>query len=219
VRKAAVAFLDRLAPDDRTRIGNFGPEIRIAPPAFTSDREVLGQVLATDLQTLGLSSPVWTALDRSITALRTEPGRRVVLLFSDGHNETIAGQIATEVDDVIRRARYNGIMIYVIAFPYTSGRSPFAPGVTVFGQAVTTKKPHPALKEIAGETGGGYFELQPDDPLGPTFARVADELREQYWLGFAAPALDGRVHAIDVRVQRRGLTVRARRSYVADAGR
>jgi hypothetical protein len=44
---------------------------------------------------------------------------------------------------------------------------------------------------------------------------VAEELHSQYLIGFAAPTRDGKVHDLDVRVSVRGLTPRARKSYVA----
>jgi len=74
------------------------------------------------------------------------------------------------------------------------------------------------LRRIADETGGGYFELRRTADLAPTFTRVAQELRSQYLLGFAPAVLDGKLHKLDVRV-RTGLTVRARRSYLATPDR
>jgi hypothetical protein len=53
------------------------------------------------------------------------------------------------------------------------------------------------------------------DELGPTFTRVAQELHSQYVLGFSPAVLDGKVHKLEVRVKRAGMTVRGRRSYVA----
>jgi VWFA-related protein len=223
VRQGAGVFVDRLIAGDRARIGNFGMEIRITPSLFTEDHVILRQVIDTDLQDEG-PSPVWTAVDRSISALRAEPGRKVILLFSDGHDAPSVGQITTDVKDVIHRARYNGILVYVIAFPrYDMRPAIFAPDrdgvLNLLQRPVETRKPHGALKTLASETGGGYLELGPTDALDAAFARVADDLHHQYWLGFAAPALDGRVHSIDVKVRRSGVTVRARKSYVADPRR
>ena len=76
-------------------------------------------------------------------------------------------------------------------------------------------KPDPALRELATESGGGYFELRHAEQLGSTFARVADELHQQYLLGFSPAALDGKIHTLEVRVREAGLTVRARKSYLA----
>jgi len=60
--------------------------------------------------------------------------------------------------------------------------------------------------------------LQAQDDLSATFARVADELHRQYEIGYRVPSLDGKVHTIEVRVTRPGLTVRARRGYLAPKG-
>jgi VWFA-related protein len=75
--------------------------------------------------------------------------------------------------------------------------------------------PDPDLRELAVAGGGGYFELRSTDDLTSTFERVARELHSQYLLGFAAPELDGELHALEVRVKRPDLTVRARRTYLA----
>ena len=70
---------------------------------------------------------------------------------------------------------------------------------------------------MAEETGGGYFELEKSSDLAPTFTRVANELHSQYVLGFSPAALDGKVHRLIVRAKRPGMTVRARKSYLASA--
>jgi hypothetical protein len=78
-----------------------------------------------------------------------------------------------------------------------------------------SQRPDPALATIAGDTGGGYFELTRADDLQSAFARVADELHRQYALGFEPPKLDDKMHEIDVRVGTRGMKVRARKEYFA----
>jgi hypothetical protein len=50
--------------------------------------------------------------------------------------------------------------------------------------------------------------------LAPTFTRVAQELHSQYVLGFA-PATDGKLHKLEVRVASAGAIVRARKSFLA----
>ena len=71
------------------------------------------------------------------------------------------------------------------------------------------------LKRLAEETGGGFFYLEDTASLGPTFSRVAQELHSQYLVGFSPAAMDGKVHKLETRVTKPGLTVRARKSYVA----
>jgi VWFA-related protein len=84
------------------------------------------------------------------------------------------------------------------------------------GKPCTLLKPDPGLRELADEGGGAYFELRGTDDLTSTFARVANELHHQYLIGFTAGTLDGELHRLDVRVRPSNLTVRARRTYLAE---
>lgn len=228
VRDAASEFIRRLLPADRARIGHFSDEIVFAPDTFTSDQSVLLNVLRGPLQPAG-ASPIWTATDRAVTALLKEGGRRVILLMTDGHDDPLTSQVHTDVKDVIYRAEYDEIMLYTIGvsgteWQYSSG-SPFAAGRfggrggRGAGFSSKSDPPDPNLKKLADDSGGRYFYLSPDQNLGSLFARIADELHRQYWLGFVPAKLDGDVHKIEVKVTRPGLSVRARRSYVADSFR
>ena len=75
--------------------------------------------------------------------------------------------------------------------------------------------PDPDLRELANVGGGGYFELTNTDDLATTFARVADELHQQYLLAFTPEKLDGQMHELEVRVKNPNLVARARQNYVA----
>jgi Ca-activated chloride channel homolog len=106
---------------------------------------------------------------------------------------------------VLERTRIENVMIYGIGLEsdYFNG-----------AQRVRTR-PDRGLKNLAEETGGGFFDLKKKDDLGPTFTRVAHELHSQYVLGFAPPVQDGKVHKLELKVKRPGMTVRGRKSYVA----
>jgi Ca-activated chloride channel family protein len=83
------------------------------------------------------------------------------------------------------------------------------------GTRRTRTSPDRGLKKLSEETGGGFFmiELKKGEELGTTFTRVAQELHSQYVMGFTPSSLDGKVHKLEVRVKRPGLTARARKSY------
>ena len=83
------------------------------------------------------------------------------------------------------------------------------------GVRQVSSRPDRSLRRIAEETGGGYFELEKSDALASTFTRVSTELRSQYLMAFTPETLDGKVHKLDVRGKRPGITVRARKSYSA----
>ncbi len=244
VRDAGKAFVRAMLPADAARVGSFSDTIRISPPDFTSDHDTLMALLDDDLLEAG-ASPVWTALDRSITSLATRPGRRVVLVLTDGHNDPPLGMAITALEDVIRRARYNDILMYVIGFaaretitatpllpragggrkPGTPGRYPgptmplpLPPGrPTILSTKI--QPPYKGLRLLADESGGGYYEMDATGDLSATFARIAEELHRQYWMAFAPARLDSRIHEIEVKVRRRGVEVRARKSYFADPRR
>ena len=72
-----------------------------------------------------------------------------------------------------------------------------------------------SLIRLVDDTGGGHFELKRNEDLAASFREVLDELHHQYALGFTPVALDGRTHVLEVRLARKGLIARARKSYVA----
>jgi hypothetical protein len=78
--------------------------------------------------------------------------------------------------------------------------------------------PSAELKDIASDSGGGYFDLLPTADLASTFARLADELHHTYLIGLTTTKLDGRTHRLDVHVQDPKMSVRARKTYVATPG-
>jgi hypothetical protein len=73
-----------------------------------------------------------------------------------------------------------------------------------------------ALRRMTDDSGGRTEIVRGFGDLAGATARIADELSKQYYLGYASPGKkDGRWHEIRVEAKGRGLTVRARRGYVA----
>jgi VWFA-related protein len=76
-----------------------------------------------------------------------------------------------------------------------------------------------SLRELSEETGGFAFVNR--NNVDEAFDRIVAENSSYYVLGYYAPndRRDGRFRKIEVRVTRPGVTVRARRGYVAPRGR
>ena len=198
LNRAAEQFLLRLLPVDKAQVGAFNDKIQLSG-TFTNDRDELIGAL-NDLY-FGNPTRLNDAIGTSLDALKGIDGRRVVLVFTDGEDTSSRTSFKT----VLERARDEEVMVYAIGLESEYFN----------GMRVVRSRPSRDLRRISDETGGGYFELQKTDELAPTFTRVAQELRSQYLIGFAPVALDNRVHKLEVKVNKPGMTVRARKSYLA----
>jgi len=197
VKSAAEQFLIRMMPEDQGMVGAFNDKIKFLPEGFTNSRDELIRSLK-DLD-FGYPTRLYDAVNQSMAQLKGIPGRKVVLVFTDG--DDTASRVG--LGNVIERARAEEVMVYAIGL-----ESHFMNQHT---------KPDGGLRKIADETGGGYFELKKTADLAPTFTKVASELHSQYVIGFSPSQLDNRVHKLMVKMKPAGLTARARKSYLATA--
>jgi len=193
LKQAAEQFVIRLLPEDKGRIGYFNDKIAFLSE-FSNDRDMLIRSIK-DMQ-FGNPTRLYDSILFSLDELKPIDGRKVILSFTDGADTASRSGMG----EVLRRAREEEVMVYGIGLESR-----------IMGMRT---RPDGALRKLAEETGGGYFELKETDELGPTFTRVAQELHSQYLLGFE-PQTDGKVRKIEVRVNRPGLTARGRRTYQA----
>jgi Ca-activated chloride channel family protein len=194
LKQAAEQFIIRLLPEDKGRVGYFNDKIAFLSD-FTNDRDAIIASIR-DMQ-FGNPTRLYDAVAFSLDELKDIDGRKVILAFTDGADTASR----TGQGEILRRAREEEVMIY---------------GIGLESEMMGTRtRPDRALRRMADETGGGYFELRNTDDLGPTFTRVAQELHSQYLLGFEPQKADGKVHRIEVRVSRPGLNARGRRTYQA----
>jgi Ca-activated chloride channel family protein len=202
VKQAAEEFLIRMLPEDKGKVGAFNDKLEVKPAQglpFTNNRDQLIRALG-DLD-FGYPTRLYDAVDYAMNELETQDGRKVVLVFTDG--EDTASRL--DSGDVTERARSQEVMVYSIGM-----ENEFMNG----NQRVRTS-PDRGLRRLSDETGGGFFMLKKKDELGSTFTRIAQELHSQYVMGFTPENLDGKVHKLEVRLKKAGMTARARKSYVA----
>ncbi len=198
LKAGAEQFFLRLFKGDRARLGVFNDKIQLVSP-LTGDRDTL--IASLPDVDFGNGTRLYDALAAGLNELVGIEGRKVVLVFTDGDDTASKMRFTTVLD----RAQVEEVMVYAIGLA----------GETLsYGRPMRTR-PDRSLKKLAGETGGGYFELSQTDQLTSTFTRVALELHSQYALGFQQVARDGKVHLLEVRVKKPGMTARARKSYVA----
>ena len=181
------------------------------------------------------------ALTAIVDALRALPGRKAVVLFSEGLFRTEANE--ARFLSVIHSANRALVSVYpveasglqttsyesltreaVVSAAQTSA-SRQASGRDTGGGAFTREiesgadsvrfHPRASLEWIADRTGGVFVKDTND--LEGALRRISSDLRSYYLLGYRPrnPAFDGRFRKIDVRVRRKGVDVRSRAGYFA----
>jgi Ca-activated chloride channel family protein len=199
MKAAAEQFTIRLLPQDKAAVGAFSDKIEFHPEGFTNNRDELVSLLK-DLD-FGYPTRLYDAVNQSMAQLKGIPGRRVVLVFTDGDdNSSKFG-----AGDVTDRGRAEEVMVYSIGLE----------NEYFDGARKVRSSPDRGLKRLSEETGGGFFLLKKTDELTSTFTRVAQELHSQYVIGFTPQVLDGKVHKLEVKVKQPGMVARARKSYLA----
>lgn len=199
VQEAAEQFVIRMLPEDKAAVVYFNDQLFFSP-RFTSDRDELSRYVRNEMR-FGNATILWDAVDASMDRLERIEGRKVVVALTDGDDY---GSKA-DFDDVRDRARSNEVMVYSIGFTSDYFN----------GARQVRSKPSSDLKKLAQETGGGFFELQKSADLNTTFTRVIQELHSQYAMAFQPERLDGKLHKLQVRVKKPGMTARARQNYLA----
>jgi len=216
---AADAFIVRMMPGDRVRIGSFADDVRLGP-APTDDRDELIRFLRNPFSLrMGIHTRLWDAIDLAIESLPPAESRRVVLVLTDGQDTSSVKRQS----DVVSRAMRNDVMVYAIRVPpstFEPKDQDDANRAKLRAAYMGTDKipPRPSdglLNEVVSDTGGGFFEIDQLSELNSIATQIALELHSQYVLGFTPEKLDNKVHKIEVRVKKHGFNARARRSYLA----
>lgn len=183
----ALRLLDQLRARDRVRILAIGGRTEVlAGPDMPREqaRQALTRV------TLWGSSPIGDTVAEAVSAVATDPGRRAVVLLSDG----VEREAQRPRHDVLEQVRQSGVLVYPIAIARTTS---------------------PLLAELAALSGGRVLQARDRRAAERAAMTIARELRHQYLLGYAPPPGPAGWRRIEVRVNRPGLRVRARQGYQA----
>jgi VWFA-related protein len=196
-------LVSALRPGDRVRVGSIAGSVELQPSFSASRADILQAVSRAfkrpDEDLFG-RSPVWDAVWTAAEAVSAEPGRRAIVLVSDGratgnlHSRIEAGQRAVRADAAVSVIG-EGLPL---ALPQ-------------LGETAVLVRPNVALEELAADTGGVYF-ADAVDQTARLFARIAAEMQASYLVRFSGPG-DGRYHTLQIRVTADRTEVRARRLY------
>jgi hypothetical protein len=155
-------FVQHLGPSDRARIGSVAKSLTLSP-LLTTDHGLLnhaaGDVLNVRQADRYGPTPLWDAIDEGVTVLASEPGRRAIILVTDG----MATGNTHGLDEVIQRAVAANVSVSVVCeawlASFRSNRpsfhmidrtgSPWTLMRSTFG-----KPPEANLKKLTTATGG-----------------------------------------------------------------
>jgi VWFA-related protein len=186
----------------------------------TNDRKVLARAIGR-AQTGGGTS-LYDALNLVIRKrLSHISGRKAIVLFTDGVDTT--SREAT-YQSTLRAAEELDAMAYAIQYnTYDDESKPLLNGqnfmrMTTKGETldVAYKRANFYLRLLANDTGGHFFYADSLKRLNATFARIAEELRQQYSLGYYPKnqSQEGKERRMKVLISRPNVVVRARKSYI-----
>ena len=218
IRRAAIAFVDQLGPQDTLIIIEFDHSVNVLAKA-TKDRSVIYK--AINKADFGDGTSLYNAVDEALRKqLGRMTGRKAVVLFTDGVDTTSR---KNSYDSTLNYAEESDSLIFPIYyntyfdnnrrsnFPFPDIYSPI--GTNLDDYALGRKY----LDELADSTGGRVFRPE-STPGGLTraFEGIAEELRRQYNIGYI-PIKEGKPgqrKQIKIRVERPNLLIRSRDSYV-----
>jgi len=207
---AAIGFIATLQPEDLAQVVQFNE--RATPlQTFTSDHALLEKAIRSTEASgpTALHNALYVSLkdlmrDKKAAELR----RRAIVILSDGED---TASLVTD-DQVLELAKKSEINIYAISLRPARAqdrqRSAFSQAEYLFNA-------------LTRETGGRAYFPASISELDTVYARIAEELRTLYSVGYVSSNIrrDGKWRRIVVRVpDREGLQIRHKLGYYAPAG-
>ncbi len=212
-QESAMNFIQTVvkARKDRVLFGTFDDEITLLQD-FTDKLDLLDKAVYS-VKKMGkqtaLFDAIWEFCDQK---MRSVPGRRVLLLVTDGEDTYSRANIRDAID-IAQRTETT-----IFAISTKAGFLATVPGVEA-GQ-VADKKDRDLLT-LAEETGGTAFFTGDMLSLERSFTRISKELRAQYLVTYnpTNKTYDGTFREIDVKIAKgRGdLKVKTKKGYKAIA--
>lgn len=137
--------------------------------------------------------------------LAAEPGRKALLVFSDGEDNSSSNDMMTTIE----AAQAANVLVYTIRYTEPGKHG---------GLTARNKYGMKVMDRIAKDTGGAHIDAKLMDPK-EYFQQIAEELRTSYTLSYYAtnPMKDENFRRIAVRPKQEGVTVRTKSGYFARA--
>jgi Ca-activated chloride channel family protein len=211
-REAAIGFCRRLNTEDRAQIIAFANDVQIRQP-FTSQLSALEKAVIET--TPGGSTSLYTAIYVALSELRKarlsqnpdQIRRQAIVLLSDGEDTTsVLGY-----QEVVEAAKREDVVVYAIGLR-SKNTSSSSRG---FNEADYV------MRQLAQSSGGRVFFVSEMKELSGVYGQVADELSNQYTLGYvsANTKRDGGWRTISIRTDQPNVVARTKSGYFAPSAK
>jgi len=142
---------------------------------------------------------------------RKQAGRKALVVLSDGFDANSKTSIFTAIE----YAQRADAIIYSIPFRREEPLkySPVFPMVEMYNT-----QGERAMRRLALETGGAYFEVSKDNPIEKIYASIEEQLRNQYSIGYTPERKDagGLFRQIRLAARQPGMLVQTRAGYYVE---
>jgi Ca-activated chloride channel family protein len=197
LKTSSKAFLGALRPEDQVTLLAFNDNIFTLARRST-DAAARGK--AVDRLAPWGGTALYDAVITAMNLLGRQPGRRALVVFSDGDDQSSVATLA----QVHERLERSDAVVYTIGLGRGSREQTFKE----------------TLERLASASGGRAFMTERIERLERAFSQILDELGHQYLVAYSPTNMrrDGTWRKIAVTVDG-GHTVRARQGYRAAEGR
>ncbi|TNF79386.1 MAG: VWA domain-containing protein [Acidobacteria bacterium] len=200
VQFAAAEFIRKLTTRrDRVFIVGFGGQPKMARTTTSDLPEVVESL--NKLQPNGKTA-IWQAIVYSLVQLQGVPGKKALIVYSDGADEDPDFSYRT----ALRFARRVGVPIYIIVSNNEIVRTE--------GKGLSVRGFLDRLENLAESVGGRVFMARVGDDMEDVYREIEEELRSQYLVGYYSRDMGGKEwRRVEVAVAKPGLKARTIAGY------
>lgn len=196
VKNSIVKLIDELSPQDSIAIYTFDQRLVIRQE-FTTDKSAAKRA-ALRTRAEGATA-LFDALSEAAQELSQRSGKKVLILFTDGDDNSSA----LNASSAVARAKKAGVPLYTIAE----------------GEATRSKNLRKLLDDLSQRTGGAAYEAKKPGEIEQVFHEISEDLRHLYMISYRPPSgpSDGKWRKIDLLVKGpKDYHVRAKEGYFAE---
>ena len=194
LKNSVKKFLSALGPKDQVTLTAFNDQM------FTLTRRETGvaqRTRAVDRLSAWGGTALFDVIIRGVQQLSRQPGRRVMVVFSDGDDRTSHSTIHA----VEQAVRANDATLFMVAL----------------GRGVKEAQLRSGIERLVELSGGRLLFVERSEQLDEPFADILEELSNQYIIGYESTNTkrDGSWREVRLEIPKSDYSVRTRQGYRA----